>query len=665
MAVPDKKIKSHYENLQKEVTRFRRLYHEQDISVIPDSSLDLLKKELETLEQTYPTLKNKKSQTQTIAGTVKPGFSKVTHTVQQWSFNDIFEKKELIDFIERVNDYAHGESIDFFCEEKIDGLKVILEYKDGSLVRASTRGNGVVGEDVTENVKMIQDIPHTLTKKISLITEGEVYLSVKEFDRINKEQQKKGEDLFANPRNVAAGTLRQLDPALVKARNLSAFIYDIALIDQTLSTQKEENALLQSLGFIVNTHSSVCADADSIQMYYTKRSQAKSALQYWTDGIVIKVNSIDLQKRMGYTGKAPRFAVAYKFPAEQVPTIINNIVFQVGRTGVITPVAECSPTHIAGTTVTRATLHNEDRIKSLDVRVGDTVIMQKAGDIIPEVVSVIKNLRPKKSKPFIWPTHIAECGGDGSIERIDGQSAWRCVLKDSHTIQVKRLAHFTSKVAFDIEGFGKKTVEQFLTCKRIKTYSDIFTLSEKDIIGLEGWKDKSIKNLLLSIRSRSQIKFSRLLVSFSIDGVGEEVALLLSTHFGTIEKLLSAKKDDLQSIVGIGEILQDTIYQWCRDVRTKKELDSLLKHVTIIPDVVSSKHAVSGKRIVITGTFSNYGRDEIKNRLKSLGARISGSVSKNTDYLLAGVAAGSKLKEAHKLSVTVVDEKKLEKWLAS
>ncbi|MDE0243462.1 MAG: NAD-dependent DNA ligase LigA [Candidatus Kaiserbacteria bacterium] len=665
MAVP-KRIQERAKKLREEVARLRDLYHQEDQSEISDEALDSLKRELAGIEEQYPSLRTSDSPTQTVAGGVRRGFTKVTHAVRQWSFNDIFSEEDLVAFNDRTKRFLGIDTQPaYFVEEKVDGVKVILTYQGGELVTAATRGNGVVGEDITENILTISSVPRTLKKSIDIIVEGEVYLSEKEFDRINRQQDRDGQEVYANPRNLVAGSLRQLDPSVTASRKLQVFIYDVAQSSEHPGTQEKEMRLLRSLGFPVSDHSVHCKTLDDVLSFWQDRERARKTLQYWIDGVVIKVDDRGQQDQLGYTGKAPRYAVALKFPAEQVTTVLESIDFQVGRTGVVTPVAHLRPVSIAGTTVSRATLHNEDQIQRLDVRIGDTVIIQKAGDIIPEIVSVVKNLRPKAAKKFVWPKKVAGCGGDGSIERVSGSAAWRCVDQDSFDLLVRRLSHFTSKGALDIEGLGGKTVSRFVTAGLVQEWADFFTLSADDVSGLEGFQDKSAQNLISAIADAQTVPLPRLLFGLSIDGVGEEVARSLAQHLVSAEALLTVKKEEMESLHGVGSALADSVVSWRDNARNRSMLRNVLKHLSVtVPEAVQTNHRLSGKRVVVTGKIGTFDRDEVKQILRSHGALISESVSKETDYVLAGDRAGSKLRKAEEIGVSILRGKEAEAMLA-
>ena len=488
-----KAARERYEKLKGAVEYHRHLYYALEAPEISDSAYDELEDELGRLEAKHPELRSPDSPTERVGGEVQAVFKKVRHQVAQWSFNDAFSEQDIRDFDIRVKRTLNVESVSYVCELKIDGLKVVLTYKKGELVVAATRGDGALGEDVTHNVRTIQSVPLTLARPVDVVVEGEVWMSEAALEKTNTERNARGETLFANPRNAAAGSLRQLDPKVAAQRGLDYFAYDVAQSSEPLpSTQKEELEYLQKLGFPVNPHYKKAASVEEIIAYW-KAWQSKNKSQgYWIDGVVVKVDDRTLQARLGYTGKAPRFAIAFKFPAEQVTTVVEAIVLQVGRTGVLTPVAHLRPVLVAGSVVSRATLHNEDEIKRLDVREGDTVILQKAGDVIPDIVRVLEDLRPKHSKPYQWPTRVMECGGDGAIERVPGQAAWRCVYKNSFAQLRRKFRHFASKGALNIEGLGPSTVDALLEANVVQHVDDFFTLKEGDLLTLEGFAGRFV-----------------------------------------------------------------------------------------------------------------------------------------------------------------------------
>ena len=669
MAAVPKEVKERYEKLKTAVNRYRRAYHVYDKEEISSEALDSLKHELSELEAAHPSLISPDSPSQRVAGKPLPGFKKVRHKVAQWSFNDAFTPEDIRAFDERVKRFlraSHGEvAPTYVCELKIDGLKVILEYQKGILATAATRGDGAVGEDVTQNIKTIESVPLALERPVDIIVEGEVWMSSKNLEALNKAQAKAGKPLYANPRNVAAGSIRQLDPSIAASRKLDMFIYDVAQTSEVIpQTQAEELDYLRELGFKVNPHHIHAKDIEGCIEYWETWKRKGRHQEYWTDGVVIKVNEKKYQDVLGYTGKAPRFAIAFKFPAEQVTTVLEDIVFQIGRTGVVTPVAHLKPVSVAGTTVSRATLHNEDEINRLDVRIGDTVVLQKAGDVIPEIVEVVKDLRPKNAKQFKWPTHIPECGGDGRIERIPGQAAWRCVDKKSFAVSRRVFHNFAGKHALDIEGLGKKTVDLFLENGLIQHFDDIFTLTEGDVLPLEGFAEVSAKKLIESIQRSREVELPRLLVGLSIPHIGEETAILLAQEFRSLDALAVATEEKLNAIDGMGDIMAKAVHEWFHDKENLKLL-ARLKKVLVVKSPAAQKRSLplAGKTYVLTGSLKSMSRDEAKEKLRALGAHIAESVSAKTTAVIAGENAGSKLAKARDLGIAVLAEEQLLRML--
>ena len=676
MKIP-RKAKQRAEKLRKAIEKYRYEYHVLNKSSISPEALDSLKKELVDLETKYPELITPDSPTQRVAGEPLKGFKKVAHKVAQWSFNDAFSEEDIKAFDERVKRFLKTDkNIEYVCELKIDGLKIILEYEDGILKTAATRGDGKIGEDVTVNVRTIDSVPIKLDKNVNVIVEGECFLPKTQFERLNKIQKEKGGELYANPRNFAAGTLRQLDPRLVAERKLDSFIYDLALISPPLAggppysipkTQEEELQFLQKLGFKVNKYFKLCKNIDEVIEFWKNWEKKKEDQDYLIDGVVVKVNEKSLQDILGYTGKAPRFGIALKFSAEQVTTVVEDIVLQVGRTGVLTPVAHLRPVLVAGSVVSRATLHNEDEIKRLDVRVGDTVILQKAGDVIPDIVRVLKEMRTGKEKQFVWPSHVQDCGRSGNnIERIPGEAAWRCRDKNSFIQKKRRLYYFVSKTAFDIDHLGPKVVDALLSANLIATYDDIFTLKKGDLLELPRFAEKSVDNLLESIEKARKISLPKFIVSLSIPQVGEETAVLLSKEFGNIEKIKNAKKEEFEKVDGIGPIVAESVVDWFKTEENRKLLARLLKQIKIQHSVVSGQHLgkkLEGKTFVLTGTLSGMSRDEAKEKIRNMGGSVSSSVSKETDFVVAGENPGSKHDKAQELGVQILTESEFEKML--
>lgn len=645
----------------------QKLYHEHDTPEISDEAYDSLVRELGLLRVQYPELAKDTHVVDAVGGKADDAFAKVKHRVRQWSFDNVFNDAELREWEAKLFRFLEKEggqksSVSYVSEHKIDGLKVVLEYVEGRLVRASTRGDGVVGEDVTHTAGTIRDIPHTLKEKVTLVAVGEAWLGEDEFKRINTAREARGEQLFANPRNAAAGSLRQLDPEVTKGRKLSFFAYDIDYIDeQTLDqvpvTQYEELTLLKRLGFVTNPHAKLCTSLEGVLAEYWKWAPKKHEMPYGMDGTVVKVNEISIQKTLGYTAKSPRFGIAYKFPSEEATTVVEDIVLQVGRTGVLTPVAHLRPVLIAGSTVSRATLHNEDQIKRLDIRIGDTVILQKAGDVIPEILSVVMALRPKNAQPYHFPSKVAECGGDGSIERIPGMSAYRCVAKDSDTLHRQRLYYFASRGALNIDGVGPRIIDTLLDNNLINTASDLFTLTVGDLAGLPGFKEKSAQNVIDAIHAVRTVPLYRLLVALSIEHVGEETARIIAEAMGTIDRVRDATHEELAEIYGVGEIVAGSLVSWLKDKNHAQELDALLTYIT--PEVVhvtTVSTPLTGKTVVFTGTLPNLPRTEAEEMARSAGASVTSSVSKNTDYVIAGSDPGSKVTKAENLGVVILDE---------
>lgn len=654
-------MKDRLNKLKEIIEKHRHLYHVLDKPEISDEAYDSLMKELEEIETQNPNLITPDSPTQRVGGEPLKEFNKVTHKYQQWSFDDVFDLNELKKWEEKVKNFmqkagVQNEKLNYNCELKIDGLKIILNYENGKLIRGATRGDGVVGEDVTHNIKTIQSIPLVLKKDVDITAVGEVWLSKKNLKKINEERKKLGEPVYANTRNLAAGSLRQLDPKITASRRLDSFLYDIDEVNgKAPDTQHGEIELLSDLGFKINTFSKVCNSIEEIQKFYDEWTKKRHDLDYELDGIVIKVNSVKIQKALGYTGKSPRWGVAYKFPAEQVTTVVEDIALQIGRTGVVTPVAHLKPVTVAGSTVSRATLHNEDEIKRLDVRIGDTVILQKAGDVIPDIVSVIVELRPKNLKPYVFPKHVPACGGDGSIERIPGEAAWRCVSKDSFDQQKRKFYYFVSKKCFDMDGLGPKIIDVLLEQGLITSFDDIFTLKRGDLLALPRFAEKSVDNLLASVEKSRRITLPRFLASLSISQVGEETAYDVAKHFGSLEKIAEAKYEEIESIYGVGPVVAKSVFDWFKNSDNKKLIKNLLKHIEILKEKNTGNLKLQGKTFVFTGSIV-MDRTEAQNIVRKLGGEVSSSVSSKTSYVVAGENAGSKLDKAQELGVSIISE---------
>ena len=680
--------------LKQAIEKYRYDQHVLDRETISPEALDSLKHELVEIETEYPELVTPDSPSQRVAGKPLPEFTKVKHKVPQWSLNDAFSPEEVREFDARVRRFLIQAGVPdphptYTCEHKIDGLHIVLTYEKGLLITAVTRGDGVVGEDVTLNVRTIESVPLKLAKPVDIIVEGEVWMAKHVLEDLNRRQKELGAEPFANPRNLAAGSLRQLDPKVTASRKLDVFVYDVAEYAPFPPTQHDELELLASLGFKVNRTYKHCRDIEEAIRYWQEWQKKMPKEDYWADGVVIKVDERSYQEAIGYTGKGPRFVTAFKFPAAQVTTVLENIVFQVGRTGVITPVAELRPVSIAGSTVSRATLHNEDEIKRLDVRLGDTVILQKSGDVIPDIMAVVPELRPKDSRPFKWPTNIPACGGDGAIERVPGEAAWRCVSKDSFEQVKRRFHYFTSKKCFDIDGLGPKILDALLEAGLISSFDDIFTLEKGDLLNMERFAEKSADNLITAIEKARTVTLPRFLASLSIPQVGEETAYDVARHFQSallkesalfpskatsngghtsaasrnpdaIVAIMKATKVDFESIYGVGPVVAQSLADWFADKDNQKLVNDLLKQVTIQVESSASAGAASqklaGKSFVFTGSLQTLEREAAQQMVRDLGGDVSSSVSKKTSYVVAGSDAGSKLDKARGLGVQIIYE---------
>ncbi len=669
MLVPQD-IRRRAQKLRETIGKYRALQHEKDESPISPEALDSLKRELNELETAYPSLITRTSPTQRVAGKPLAQLTKTKHAIPQWSLDDAFDEGDIRAFDERVKkgltkagDRKHPT---YACELKIDGLHIILTYVKGKLVLAATRGDGIIGEDVTHTVRTIESVPEELPRPVDLIVEGEVYMTRSGFKKLNQLRRRNGEPEFANPRNAAAGAVRQLDPKIAQSRPLGAFLYDIERFSEAFpKTQTDELMVLAKLGLPVNTHS-IHADtlAEVIKYWNDWHGAKRENEDYLIDGVVVKVEERRQQELLGHTGKGPRYAIALKFAAEQVTTTIEDIGLQIGRTGKLTPVAHLAPVSVAGTTVARATLHNEDFITEKDIRIGDTVILQKAGDIIPEIVEVLPELRSGKERKWKFPTTSPLCGGDGRIERVPGEAAHRCAVKGSFAQQGLKIAHFVGKSALDIDGFGGKTVSLLMEHNLVSDYDDIFDLTYDELIALPGFKDTSAKKLLAAIERARTVPLNRLLVGLSIDHVGEETALLLAERFKSRTALAEAKEADLMKVKGVGQILAKSVDRWFNNAANKELMKRLEKHLKIErvePQTTSGK--LSGQTVVVTGTLPTYSREAAKAAVKKAGGTVAGMVSSKTSFVLAGKDPGSKLANAKKLGIPVITEAEFRKRL--
>lgn len=655
-------IKTRAITLRKLLAHHAHQYYTLDAPEISDNAYDSLHRELRELEEKYPELADKNSATSRIIGEAMLFLKKVRHVVPQWSFNDAFSEEEVRAFDERVRKFA-GKPASYDIELKIDGLKVVFTYEKGILMTAVTRGDGVTGEDVTHNIRTIVSVPKRLPRPIDIIVEGEVYLTRSGFSKLNVVQEKRGEPLFANPRNAAAGSIRQLDPKVALERPLEVFIYDVAQTSESFpSTQTEELNYLSELGFPVNPEHQHADSLDEIFDYWQKwKGSARKKLDYQIDGIVLKVESHEMQESLGYTGKAPRFAIAYKFPPEQVETVLEDITLQVGRTGKLTPIAHLRPVTVAGSTVARATLHNEDFIKEKDIRIGDTVILQKAGDVIPEIVSVITELRPKSAKPWKFPTHSSLCGGDGSIERVEGEAAHRCKVAGSFEQQARRLIHFAGKSALDITGCGRETVKTLMEQNLISDFNDLFELTKDELLTLEGFEETKAENLIRAIDASKKVSLDRLLIGLSIPHVGDETAFLLAVNFSTLAQLQKADEESLSKIDGVGPIIGASVHEWFNDKNNLALLTRLEKYLTIKKVQAPARGPLTGKTVVITGTLPTLSREEAEAKVRQAGGKAASAVSIKTSFVVAGENPGNKFEKASQLGIRVIDEAELKR----
>ena len=659
-----KETKDRIEKLRETINHHRYLYHVLDRQEISDTALDSLKRELREMEEKHPEFLTADSPTQRVGGKPLDKFRKIKHKIRQWSFDDVFSEEGIKDFDHRVKRALEKElgkvpEISYTAELKIDGFKIILTYKKGLLFSAATRGDGVTGEDVTQNVKTIESIPLRLAKEVDAVVEGEIWMGRKEFEAANKERERLGEALFANPRNVAAGSIRQLDPKIAASRKLNSFVYDLPFITghdiKIPKTQYEEIKFLRGVGFKTNPNIKLCDNVDGVIAFWSEWSKKRSKEEYWIDGVAVKVNEIYYQNLLGYTGKAPRFAIAFKFPTEQSTTKIEDIVVQVGRTGVLTPVAHLTPVLILGSTVTRATLHNEEEIKRLDAKIGDTVIIQKAGDVIPEIVQVLDEMRTGKERKFIMPKLCPVCGSK-TMKDPDGPLI-KCLNVKCPSRRRRGLYYFVSKRAFNIVGMGPKIIDAILDNSLIQDAADIFDLREGDLIPIERFAEKSAKNLVSGIEARREIPFERFVVALGMLHVGDETAEGLAGHFPTIEGLKSATLEELEAIPNIGGVVAGSIHDWFLDKGNKIFLEKLLSRVSIVYEKKKNGGRFQGKSFILTGTLDGMSREEARRRVKALGGDVHESVSKNTSYVVIGKNPGSKYDRAKSLGVKILNER--------
>ncbi len=652
--------KKRIEKLKKLINHHRYLYHVLDRQEISDAVLDSLKKELFNLEQKYPEFIAPDSPTQRIGGLPLKKFEKVKHSQPMLSFNDAFSEKDMKDWEERIKKLLIQEEIeklDYFCELKFDGLAIELIYRKGILEIGSTRGDGIIGENVTQNLKTIDSIPLRLRKEErEIIVRGEVIIFKKDFLKINRIREKANLPVYANPRNVAAGSIRQLNPKITAQRKLTFFAYDlVSNLGQT--THQEEHKILKDLGFKTNPHNRFCKDLKQVFEFRELWKEKREKLEYEIDGIVAIVNQNKIFQKLGTVGKAPRGAVAYKFPLKQAETIVEDIKIQIGRTGAVTPVACLKPVEVGGVTISRATLHNEDEIKRLGVKIGDTVIVGRAGDVIPGVVKVLKELRTGKEKVFKMPKVCPFCRA--KLIKPKGEVIWRCPNPICQARQRRHLYHFVSKGAFDIDGLGPRIIDQLFEKNLISDPADIFQLKEGDLVLLEGFAEKAAENLILAIEAKKEIDFARFIYALGIKEVGEETSQDLTNYFRNLENLKKVSKEKLIEIRDIGPETAESIYNWFHQ-KTNLRLLKKLKQSGIeirYPRPSTKYQTLSGKTFVLTGSLTNLTREEAKEKIRNLGGKVSEAISKHTDFLVLGKEPGSKFQEAKKLGIKIIDEK--------
>ena len=670
--------KKELEHLAKEIAKADTSYYQNDDPYLSDAEYDRLKHRNLDIEAKFPELIRADSPSLRVGAKVKSGFKKVTHSFPMLSLGDVFSIEEVNDFVMTVKRFLNtAKDIAFLSEPKIDGLSFSARYENGIFVKGATRGDGTTGEDITENLRTIKQLPLKLPAGVPDVLEvrGEVYMSKSDFLALNEKYALEGKKTFANPRNAAAGSLRQLDPKITAERNLSLFAYTWGEVSERIwNTQEEFFNYLKDWGFPVNPHNKLCYNLKEVDDNFNHLMEIRASLPYDIDGIVHKVNSIDLQERLGFLTRTPRWAIAHKFPAEQALTTINDIRIQVGRTGALTPVADLEPVNVGGVIVSHATLHNEDEIKRKDIRIGDTVIIQRAGDVIPQVVGVKLEKRPADAKEFVFPTTCPICGSHAIRE--EDEAVRRCTGGLSCPAQaIERIIHFVSRDAFDITGLGDKIVEDFYNEGILKNPSDIFTLEERNVgddlfssaQGLhlerkEGWGRKSVDNLFTAINEKRKISLSRFIYALGIRQVGTATALLIAKNyknFNTFMADMKAKETaHIVSIDGIGASMATDMVEFFQEPHNIEVIEKLLKQITIEEFIDDSRNdsPISGKTVVFTGTLQKMTRSEAKAKALSLGAKVAGSVSKNTDYVIVGTDAGSKAKTAQELGIKMLSE---------
>lgn len=672
MSRADSKIAGEVERLRAEIDTHNYSYYVKDAPTIPDAEYDRLFRRLQELETAHPELIAPDSPTQRVGAAPLPAFEEVRHHVPMLSLGNAFTEEELYAFDKRIRDRLKTDAtIEYAVEPKLDGLAVSLLYEDGKLVRGATRGDGYTGENITQNIRTIKSVPLRLQGDYPKVLEvrGEVFMSKAGFEKMNAEARERGAKVFANPRNAAAGSLRQLDSRITASRPLEIYCYSMGRIDgaEAPATQSEMLAALKRWGLRVNPESKVVQGAEGCWRYYQDIGRKRDRLPYEIDGVVYKVNSLKLQEQLGFVSRAPRWAIAHKFPAQEELTTLQAVEFQVGRTGALTPVARLTPVSVGGVTVSNATLHNMDEIERKDVRVGDTVIVRRAGDVIPEVVSVVLERRPKKTRKISLPEKCPVCGSD--IVRAEGEAVARCTGGLYCPAQRKEaIKHFASRKALDIEGLGDKLVDQLVEQNHIKHIDDLFSLTQEQLSALERMGDKSAANLIAALEKSKATTLPRFIYALGIREVGEATAVSLANHFGDLQALMKADAEALQAVPDVGPVVAEHVATFFEQAHNREIIDKLIKAGVHWPKIKKTASAavkpLDGKTYVLTGTLSAMTREEAKEKLQLLGAKVAGSVSKNTTAVIAGENPGSKLAKAEALGVPVLDETELMKLLS-
>lgn len=652
------------EALRVELNQYAHEYYVEDQPSVEDYIYDRLYQELQEIETVYPDLITPDSPTQRVGGKILQGFDKVTHDVQMYSLNDGFSKADIYDFDERIKKLA-GKPVSYCCELKIDGLAISLKYEEGTFVQGATRGDGIVGENITENLKMVKSVPLKLKKPISIEVRGECYMPKQSFVALNEEREEAGQDVFANPRNAAAGSLRQLDTAIVAKRNLNTFLYTVADFGpMTAESQIAALDELSAIGLRTNPEKQLCETIDEVWAYIEEYHEKRAELPYEIDGIVIKVNEFSVQKELGFTVKAPRWAIAYKFPPEEAQTVIEEIEWTIGRTGVVTPTAVMQPVRVAGTTVSRASLHNADFMAMKDIRLKDTVIIYKAGDIIPEVSQVVIEERPEDSRPYIIPTHCPVCGSE--LVHLDEEVALRCINPKCPAQIKEGLNHFVSRNAMNIDGLGPRVLAQMYDKLLVADVADLYFLTIEQLLTLDKIKEKSATNIYEAIAASKENSVERLIFGLGIRHVGAKAAKILAEYFGDLHTLSHASKEELMALDSLGEIIADSVVTYFKNEEVHELMNELIKAGVNITykgirktQLAEIESPFKNKTIVLTGKLTHYTREEAKEKIENLGGKVTGSVSKKTDIVVAGEDAGSKLTKAQDLGVSVWNEQEM------